>query len=203
MPNSRTCFWSAWLPSAHRKQPVCAHTAPAQPSPYTLQQQPQPAGLHRRRRIGTDRQCRGQAADQRESPADYGDLLTASDGIYFGFTLKSFWQVYNHEISAPFRETNYRRKCSIRHRCRSRSARACGWGASVWNTNQWPVAVAQPQLEPRLRHVGVCGDNWLLGIQPWYRFPEDAKPGNPARPAARIQRVTTTRTSRTTWATSK
>ncbi|WP_100643272.1 phospholipase A [Alteromonas facilis] len=29
------------------------------------------------------------------------------DGLYFGFTAVSFWQVYNDEASKPFRETNY------------------------------------------------------------------------------------------------
>jgi len=28
-------------------------------------------------------------------------------GLYFGFTATSYWQVYNDEVSKPFRETNY------------------------------------------------------------------------------------------------
>ncbi|SEL33042.1 phospholipase A1 [Colwellia chukchiensis] len=36
----------------------------------------------------------------------YQPKLNAS-GLYFGFTAVSFWQVYNSEVSKPFRETNY------------------------------------------------------------------------------------------------
>lgn len=35
------------------------------------------------------------------------DLLMEGDVLFFGFTVRSFWQAYNQDISAPFRETNY------------------------------------------------------------------------------------------------
>lgn len=34
-------------------------------------------------------------------------VFTEQDAIYGGFTLRAFWQVYNNDISSPFRETNY------------------------------------------------------------------------------------------------
>lgn len=34
-------------------------------------------------------------------------ILNEQDAIFGGFTLRAFWQVYNTDISAPFRETNY------------------------------------------------------------------------------------------------
>jgi phospholipase A1 len=34
-------------------------------------------------------------------------LLTENDQLYFGFTMLSYWQAFNSQLSAPFRETNY------------------------------------------------------------------------------------------------
>ena len=35
------------------------------------------------------------------------DLFLDGDVLFFGFTVRSFWQAYNKDISAAFRETNY------------------------------------------------------------------------------------------------
>lgn len=40
-------------------------------------------------------------------PIHLADKAQSTEGLYFGFTAMSLWQVYNSEISKPFRETNY------------------------------------------------------------------------------------------------
>lgn len=40
-------------------------------------------------------------------PMHLPDRTESIEGLYFGFTAMSLWQVYNSEISKPFRETNY------------------------------------------------------------------------------------------------
>ena len=34
-------------------------------------------------------------------------LFTAQDSLFVAFTVRSFWQAYNDDLSSPFRETNY------------------------------------------------------------------------------------------------
>ncbi|VUD46652.1 Phospholipase A1 [Thalassocella blandensis] len=41
-------------------------------------------------------------------PLNSHGMLVEGDGLYFAFTVKSWWQVYASNISKPFRETNYR-----------------------------------------------------------------------------------------------
>jgi len=40
-------------------------------------------------------------------PLNYDSMLVEGDGLYFGFTLQAWWQIYADNISKPFRETNY------------------------------------------------------------------------------------------------
>lgn len=118
-------------------------------------------------------------------PLSYRRLFMDNDGIYFGFTMTSFWQVYNSDISAPFRETNYRpevfyetpipytplggtlfARLGIEHQSNGRSQEL----SRSWNR----IYVG----------LGFAKDNWGVYLQPWYRIPEDEKEddGDPTTP---------------------
>lgn len=120
-----------------------------------------------------------------KAPVTFGDLLTANDGIYLGFTLKSFWQVYNDDISAPFRETNYRPEIFYATPLLITSASGSWFGriglehesngraqylSRSWNRAYVTLSYAQA--------------NWGVSIQPWHRFAEETKldDGDPATP---------------------
>lgn len=118
-------------------------------------------------------------------PLTYNDIFFSSDALYFGFTLKSFWQVYNHEISAPFRETNYNpeffyditfptkdlngiilTRYGLEHESNGRSQLL---------SRSWNRAYVM---------LGYGQSNWGISFRPWYRIPEDAKEddGDPSTP---------------------
>lgn len=109
-------------------------------------------------------------------------LLVENDNIFFGFTLKSFWQMYNKKLSAPFRETNYRPEIFYRAPLGIRFMEGefvgrLGFehesnGRSQFFSRSWNRIYAG---------LGYHRDNWVLYMQPWYRLPESQKidDGNP------------------------
>ena len=106
------------------------------------------------------------------------DLLLPNDGVYFGFTIASWWQLYSKGISAPFRETNYQPEVFYlspiqRPMLGGNLAFALGFGhqsngqiqgfSRSWN---------------RLYAAAIYDrGRFVAAIRPWYRLPEDAKEG--------------------------
>lgn len=154
--------------------------------PYTYNSSPNQAPYEA---AGSDLVDRSEAKLQIsiKAPVTFGDLLTPNDGVYLGFTLKSFWQVYNEEASAPFRETNYRPE--IYYIAPIPIASETGtWfgriglehesnGRTQYLSRSWNRAYVT---------LSYATANWALAIQPWYRFPEESKTddGDPATPPA-------------------
>jgi len=104
-------------------------------------------------------------------------LLKKDDILFVGFTLQSYWQMYNSDISSPFRETNYQPEIfygifndfkvgewtnlvnviGIEHQSNGRSQPL---------SRSWNRLYAQFVWE---------NDNWAIMFKPWYRLPEDKK----------------------------
>lgn len=115
-------------------------------------------------------------------PIIESDIFVEGDSLDFGFTLKSFWQVYNHEYSAPFRETNYNPEIFYTMPIKFRPDGADtairfgveheSNGRTQLLSRSWNRAYAQ---------FFYAKDNYLLSLKPWYRIPEDKKksPGDP------------------------
>ena len=103
--------------------------------------------------------------------------------LFLGYTSQAFWQVYNRDISAPFRDTNHQPELILSF------------------TNDWEIFGFRNVLnEGIINHQsnGQSGelsrswnrlmfntvfekDNFVFAFTPWYRLPEDEEdyPGDP------------------------
>lgn len=104
-------------------------------------------------------------------------VLMRDDSFHIGFTSLSFWQAYNSEVSAPFRETNYEPEIF--------------WTAPV---EFQPLGIDASEIQLGFSHQsnGQSGTlsrswnrvyanftwetgNYVFGFKPWYRIREDEK----------------------------
>lgn len=94
--------------------------------------------------------------------------------LWFGYSQTSFWQVYNTDDSAPFRETNYAPEIFLRYA----TDYDIGPG-TLSNVTLGFSHESNGQSEPRSRSwnrivasAAYSYDRWLFMVQPWYRLPE-------------------------------
>ena len=95
--------------------------------------------------------------------------------LYFGYTQRSFWQAYDSEESAPFRETNYNPEVFARFQ-------PGNWLSSQWgfdvgiehesNGKRVPESRSWNKVYGAMFHEGEDDVIWLKA---WYRLPEDKK----------------------------
>ncbi|MBD1577533.1 phospholipase A [Vibrio sp. S11_S32] len=109
-------------------------------------------------------------------PLNYGDLMFDGDALYFGMTLKSFWQVYAEDISRPFRETNYRPELfyiTPTAWTPFGGNTAVGFGVEHESNGQ------RQELSRSWNRIYTqfyfAKDNFVVAVQPWWRIPEDEK----------------------------
>ncbi|MFL1453947.1 phospholipase A [Marinobacter sp. GN3S48] len=102
-------------------------------------------------------------------------MLDDRTTLWFGYTQLSFWQVFNTDDSAPFRETNYEPEVFLRYQANYDIGPGTLSGVTLGINHQ-----SNGQSEPRSRSwnrimasVGYSYDRWLFLVQPWYRLPED------------------------------
>ncbi|GGE66415.1 phospholipase [Streptosporangium jomthongense] len=107
-------------------------------------------------------------------------MLDDRTTLWFGYTQRSFWQVYNQDESAPFRETNYEPEIFLRHRA--------DWNLGAVSLTALKFGVnhqSNGQSEPRSRSwnrvmasAGFTHGRWLFVVEPWYRIPETSEDDN-------------------------
>lgn len=109
-------------------------------------------------------------------PLTYSSIFVPNDTIYFGFTLKSFWQFYASDISSPFRETNYRPEIYY-----EAPIPTTVWGGTlltrlgIEHESNGMGGNLSRSWNRIFAGLGFAKNNWGVYVQPWYRLPEDAK----------------------------
>jgi phospholipase A1/A2 len=105
------------------------------------------------------------------------NLFLVEDEIFFGFTAESYWQVYNADVSAPFRESNYEPEvfwvAPLSWRPLGTDAMLLALGYSHESNGRggelsrgWDRLYANFIFEK---------DRFVFSLKPWWRIPEDEK----------------------------
>ena len=94
---------------------------------------------------------------------------------YFGYTTKSYWQLFNDDFSAPFRETNYQPEFFVRKvRDLDKPFGIHGWELGL---NHESTGRAEPLSRSWNRVIGRAGigltPDLNLLVRAWWRIPED------------------------------
>ncbi|WP_232367561.1 phospholipase A [Alteromonas pelagimontana] len=99
------------------------------------------------------------------------------DGMYFGFTLTSFWQLYNSQASKPFRETNYQPEVFYQ---READFSVLGYDFNTFQVGFNHMSNGQSGVRSRSWNRLFASllfsdvDN-IYYLKAWYRIPEDEK----------------------------
>ena len=99
------------------------------------------------------------------------------DGVYFGFTLTSFWQLYNSEVSKPFRETNYEPEVFWQE---TADYSVFGYEFNTFQVGFNHMSNGQSGLQSRswnrlFASIVFSDNDDIYYLKTWYRIPEDEK----------------------------
>lgn len=95
---------------------------------------------------------------------------------YFAYTVRSWWQLYNDDLSAPFRETNYQPEIFLRSFTNHEllGINVVGWTLGF---NHESNGRSDPLSRSWNRIIGRVGlqltDDLTMIARAWYRIPED------------------------------
>lgn len=105
------------------------------------------------------------------------DLLFNGLDLQVAFTATSWWQSYNNEISAPFRETNYEPELIFSYK-KPWSLAGLEIANSYISFNHQSNGQAGELSRSWNRIIGgiaVAHDDFIWSFRAWWRLPEDAK----------------------------
>ncbi|UJF18296.1 phospholipase A [Vibrio sp. SS-MA-C1-2] len=109
-------------------------------------------------------------------PLNWGDMLLPDDGLYFAFTIKSWWQLYADDISSPFRETNYQPEVFYMAPMPWKPLDLNLWGSVGFEheSNGRTQGLSRSWNRIYLDFL-FEKDNYAFSFKPWWRLPEENK----------------------------
>ncbi len=99
------------------------------------------------------------------------------DLLFFGFTLQSYWQLYNSELSSPFRETNYQPEIfyAIENEAKLGEWTNKGFMFGIEHQSNGRTQRFSRSWNRIYANFFFEKDNWVVSFKPWYRIPEKEK----------------------------
>ncbi|MGB0938063.1 MAG: phospholipase A [Colwellia sp.] len=113
-------------------------------------------------------------------PLTQASIFNEGDSIAFGFTLTSWWQLYNVELSRPFRETNYQPEIFY--------TTPLQWqplGGSTYfvvgfeHQSNGRTQVLSRSWNRLYTTFTFAKDNYAIAFRPWWKIPENKPPTTP------------------------
>ena len=104
------------------------------------------------------------------------DLFDSDSDLFFGYTSRSWWQMYNSDLSSAFRETNYKPELFVRHYSDSGpefwGVRVAGWEAGIIHESNGRSQMLSRSWNRAFVSTAIDADDFSLLLNVWYRFKE-------------------------------
>lgn len=105
------------------------------------------------------------------------NLFDSGASLWAAYTVRSFWQLYNSDISAPFRETNHEPEGWIQYEPEwdFHGVKASAIAFGIVHQSNGQSANLSRSWNRIYGSIVFEKENLVLSIKPWYRIPEDAE----------------------------
>lgn len=102
------------------------------------------------------------------------DLFDTDSDFFFGYTSRSWWQMYNGGLSAAFRETNYKPELFVRYYGGPSffGFDMAGWDVGLVHESNGRSEILSRSWNRAFIATMLDADDLSLLFKAWYRFPE-------------------------------